>query len=107
MIWFSGAAGSSSTTYVVREDTYLLVLVCFHVKCSDRAVFFYSGKQTDNQQRVWHMQKLKQSLKPQTVNVLPSLHAINGCDTFRLYGIGKGVRSPEEDGQCQLYMPTG
>ena len=41
---------------------------------------------------MWHIQQLKQNLKPQVVGALPFLHAVNGFDTTsRLYGIGKGV----------------
>jgi hypothetical protein len=80
-----------SNTFVIGEDTDLLVLLCHHIDQDKKCVYFRSYK-TTTKQKQWHIQEVQQHLGPEACHLLPFLHAVNGCDTTsRLFGTGKGA----------------
>ncbi|KAK7111484.1 hypothetical protein V1264_011106 [Littorina saxatilis] len=82
-------SAAENKTTVIGEDTDLLVLLVYHVRLTDQPVFLRSDKQS-SKRRVWHIQWLKQALGHTVCQLLPFVHAINGCDTTsKLYRIGK------------------
>ena len=78
-------------TTVVGEDTDLLVLLLHHATQNTKPIFFRSDKQCVKTP-VWNIQWLARVLGPEVCQLLPFVHALNGCDTTSgLFGIGKGV----------------
>ena len=81
-------------TTLVGDDTYMLVLLCFHVKEDYCEVFFkpeiWSG--TKNGPWWWDIKTVQRVMGRAVCNNMLFEHAILGCDTtFRLFNIGKGL----------------
>ena len=82
----------TTTTYVIGEDTDLLVLLSYHAKKNSKKIFLRSDtKQTKTKpNKVWDIHKTQTLLTIPVCKLLPFLHAITGCDTTsRVYGTGK------------------
>ena len=74
------------------EDTYLLVLLCHHYKTYLQKIIFRSAlrKNIQHEEKEWDIEKTCNMLGKPVCYVLPSLHALTGCDTTsRMYGISK------------------
>jgi len=81
-------------TFVIGEDTGLIVLLCFHAELKANAIIFKSeSKQLGGRKlKVWSIHQTKILLGPDVCRLLPFVHAITGCDTTsRMFGIGKAV----------------
>ena len=79
---------------LIGEDTYLLVLLCYHADIHSNRIYLKSeSKQAVARKiRVWDITKTKIVLGEEICRLLPALHAMTGCDTTsRLFGIGKGA----------------
>jgi 5'-3' exonuclease len=78
-----------TVTYVIGEDTDLLVLLCHYAERGMHDLYFKSSKAGG---KCWHINSVAEALGESICRVLPVVHAICGCDsTSRLYGIGKGT----------------
>jgi hypothetical protein len=79
-------------TYVIGEDTDLLVLLCYHVQNSSQNVYLRSDIRQNRQslRKIWDIHKTQAVLTRSVCDLLPFLHALTGCDsTSRIFGIGK------------------
>ncbi|KAL5004035.1 hypothetical protein ScPMuIL_017491 [Solemya velum] len=77
-------------TYVIVEDTDVLVLLCHYSKDDSKGLLFRSDRKT-SKRRVWDISLVRQTLGTELCRMLPVIHSIGGCDTTsRLFGIGKG-----------------
>ena len=82
---------TAGVTYVIGEDTDILVLLCHHAKSETKGLYFKSEKSKSRHQ-LWNILLLREKLGEQVCRHLPFIHAICGCDTTsRLHGIGKGT----------------
>ncbi|CAC5398425.1 unnamed protein product [Mytilus coruscus] len=80
----------SEEVVVYGEDTDLLILLCHLAEKNSHCIFFTNDKQSSMKNlKVWDIQKTQQVLGEHVCFQLPFAHAITGCDTSRLYGIGK------------------
>ncbi|KAK7109451.1 hypothetical protein V1264_013491 [Littorina saxatilis] len=78
------------TTYVVGEDTDLLILLLFHVKSDMKDVFFSSSKASTT--RLWDIRSTQSRLGPNVCKNILFAHAFSGCDTTsRPFSVGKCV----------------
>ena len=84
-------AASQGATILIRDDTGLLVLLCFHADTNSHPLYFRSeGNQAREQNRIWHVNELRWTFGPETCHLLPFVHALSGCNTtLQLYGIGE------------------
>ena len=72
----------TTTTFVVGEDTDLLVLLCYHAKDTLKIFLRSDTKQTKSKtHRIWDIQKTQSVLTKPVCDLLPFLHALTGCDT--------------------------
>ena len=77
-------------TFVIGEDTDILILLCHHTKERPHGIYFLSAKSTCS--RVWDIDATVRSLGPETCHLLPFVHALCGCDTTsRLFGVSKAT----------------
>ena len=86
-----------TVTYVIGEDTDLLVLLCHYAEPGMNDLYLESSKEDG---KCWHINAVAETLGESICHVLPAVHALCGCDTTsRLYGIGKGaaLRKVRED----------
>ena len=86
-----------TVTYVIGEDTDLLVLLCHYAERRMNDLYLKSSKEGG---KCWHIDSVAEALGESICHVLPVVHALCGCDkTSRLYGIGKGaaLRKVRED----------
>ena len=86
-----------TVTYVIGEDTDVLVLLCHYAERRMNDLYFKSSKEGE---KCWHINSVAEALSESICRVLPVVHALCGCDTTsRLYGIGKGaaLRKVRED----------
>ena len=84
---------TSCNTVLVGDDTYLLVLLCYHASLESHDLFFCpEPKNNTKQPCTWNIKDVKQRLGPDMCLTILFLHAVIGCDTtYRLHGIGKGA----------------
>ena len=76
-------------TFVIAEDTDILVLLCHHYKPGTS--LFMKSEKSGMKKPLWNIQATCASLGNQMCMYLPFLHALCGCDTTSgLHGIGKG-----------------
>jgi len=81
---------SWKTTYVIGEDTDLLVRLCFQAQLDSKKIFLRSDTKQAKIKHVWDIQKTQSMLTPTTCELLPFLHALPGCDTTsKIYGVSK------------------
>ena len=81
-------------TYVIGEDTDLLVLLCHHAQPEMHELVYRSDKSDakSNKSHPWVINLLRDELGELVADLLPLVHAVGGCDTTsRLYGIGKAL----------------
>ena len=72
---------------IITVDTDVLVLAIYHQQFIDCSIFLEYG--TGNHTRLYDIRE--NSIPPNIINVLPSFHAITGCDsTSSFSGVGKG-----------------
>jgi len=86
-----------TVTYVIGEDTDLLVLLCHYAERWMNDLYFKSSNEGG---KCWHINSVAEALGESICCVLPVVHALCGCDTTsRLYAIGKGtaLRKVRED----------
>ena len=78
-------------TVLVGDDTDLLVLLCFHAKNVQKALYFQPEPKLNSKKcRIWDIRKTRDVLKETTCENILFAHAISGCDTTsRLHGVGK------------------
>ncbi|CAC5403503.1 unnamed protein product [Mytilus coruscus] len=77
---------------VIGEDTDLLVLLCYHALLHNKNVYFKSEpKQSVQKIRIWDTKKTKKHLGEAICWLLPFIHAFSGCNTSRVFGLGKGA----------------
>lgn len=75
-------------TYVIGEDTDVLVLLCHYSKDDSKGLLFRSDRKTS---KICDISLVRQTLGTELCRMLPVIHSIGGCDTTsRLFGIGKG-----------------
>ena len=86
-------SANSSNTVLVGDDTYLLVLLCYHASVEAHDLLFCpEPKKNTKQPRIWNIKVIKQRLGPDICQHILFLHAVLGCDTTsHLHGIGKGA----------------
>ena len=84
---------TSCNTVLVGDETYLLVLLCYHASLESHDLFFCpEPKKNTKQPRVWNIRAVKQRLGPDICQHILILHAVLGCEYhIRLYGIGKVI----------------
>ena len=81
----------SGRTFLIGEDTDLLVLLCHQGHYEPGELYFRTDKR-NAKHKIWDIGRLRLSLGDDLCQMLPFVHAICGCDTTsRLYGIGKGA----------------
>lgn len=77
------------TTFVIAEDTDILVLLCHHHKLGTS--LFMKSEKSAIKKPLWNIKATCVSLGSRLCTYLPFLHALCGCDTTSgLQGIGKG-----------------
>ena len=83
----------TNTTFLVGDDTDLLVLLCYHASKHGCDLYFRrEPKANARGTSVWHVKRVKDQLGRVVCTNLLFLHAITGCDTTsRLYGVGKAT----------------
>jgi len=75
-----------TVTYVIGEDTDLLVLLCHYAERGMNDLYFKSSKEGG---KCWHINSVAEALGESIYRALPVVHALCGCDTTsRLCGIG-------------------
>ncbi|KAL5007621.1 hypothetical protein ScPMuIL_016427 [Solemya velum] len=75
-------------TYVIGEDTDVLVLLCHYSKDDSKGLLFRSDRKTS---KICDISLVRQTFSTELCRMLPVIHYIGGCDTTsRLFGIGKG-----------------
>ena len=86
-------SATSCNTVLVGDDTYLLVLLCYHASLQSHELFFCHGpKKNTKQLRIWNIKAVKQRLGPDICKHILFLNAVPGYDTTsRLHRIGKGA----------------
>ena len=86
-------SATSCNTVLIGDDTYLLVLLCYHASLESHDLFFCpEPKKNTKQPCTWDIKAVKQRLGPDMCQHILFLHAVLGCDTTsRLHGIGKGA----------------
>ena len=66
--------------------------LCYHAILQSHDVLFCpEAKKNTKQPRIWNIKAVKQRLGPDICQHILFLHAVLGCDTSRLHGIGKGA----------------
>ena len=81
----------SKVTYVIAEDTDILVLLCHHMKPNSQALCMVSQK-PNMKHPIWNIGEICSQLGEECCKCFPFMHALCGCDTTsRLNNIGKGV----------------
>ena len=82
---------ASKVTYVIAEDSDILVLLCHHMKPNSQPLFMVSQK-SNMKHPIWNIAEISSQLGEECCRYLPFMHALRGCDTTpRLNNIGKGV----------------
>ena len=82
---------ASKVTYVIAEDTDILVLLCHHMKPNSPPLFMVSQK-SNMKHPIWNIGEISSQLGEECCRYLPFMHALCGCDTMsRLNNIGKGI----------------
>ena len=86
------AEGTAKPTFLVGEDTDLLVLLCFHATCTNiylRPEPRFGSKKAS---RCWDIAKLRHILGADVYENVLFMHAVLGCDTTSaIYGLGKAA----------------
>ncbi|XP_053377818.1 uncharacterized protein LOC123527311 isoform X1 [Mercenaria mercenaria] len=86
-------SADTNVTYVIGEDTDLLVLLINRV-ADHHTIYFKSDTRQSltHLRKIWNIKKTRKVLGNNTCRLLPFLHALTGCDTTsRIFGIGKAV----------------
>jgi hypothetical protein len=84
------AKSDNKEVVVFGEDTDLLVLLCHHAKQNKKAIYFTSDKHvTTKTHKIWDISKTKSVIGEEICYLVPFIHSMTGCDTSRLFGIGK------------------
>jgi len=81
-------------TFVIGEDTDLLVILCFRANDMDipKGRLFLQTEKKNAVHKRWDIGHLCQAIGKDTCSRLPFIHAVAGCDTTsRLFGVGKGI----------------
>lgn len=77
------------TTFVIAEDTDILVLLCHYHKPGTS--LFMKSEKSSIKRPLWNIETTCATLGTRLCANLPFLHALCGCDTTSgLHGIGKG-----------------
>ena len=66
-----------TVTYVIGEDTDLLVLLCHYAERGMNDLYFKSSKDGG---KCWHINSVAEALGESICHVLPVVHALYGCD---------------------------
>ena len=75
-------SATSCNTVLVGDDTYLLVLLCYHASLESHDLFFCpEPKKNTKQPCTWNIMAVKQRLGPDMCQHILFLHAVLGCDT--------------------------
>ena len=70
---------TSSNTVLDGDDTYLLVLLCYHANLESHDLFFCpEPKKNTKQPRIWNIKAIKQRLGPDICQHILFLHAVLG-----------------------------
>ena len=88
------AERSDKPTFLIADDTDILILLCFHVQPTTGNIYLRPQPRHGMKKmpRCWDIAVLKTILGPQVCNNVLFVHAILGCDTTsHIYGLGKGV----------------
>ena len=97
-------------TVVVGDDTNLLVLLCFHAKNVQKALYFRPEPKLNSKKcRIWDIRKTRDVLQETTCENILFAHAISGCDTTsRLHGVGKhlALKKLLNDSEFQKHAET-
>ena len=81
-----------NNTVLIGDDTDLLVLLCYHASMDSHDLFLCSESRRNTKKPfMWNMKATKERLCPGICKHILFLHAVLGCDTSRLHGIGKGA----------------
>ena len=67
-----------NVTYVVGEDTDMLVLLCHYAERGMNDLYFKSSKDGG---KCWHINSVAEALGESICHVLPVIHALCGCDS--------------------------
>ena len=90
---FKATVGQSrhSTTTLIGEDIYLLILLQHYSKRYHKTIYFRSDiNKQSKEHKVYNINLLKEHLGDAVCNQLLFVHAYTGCDsTSRIFGIGK------------------
>ncbi len=78
-------------TVLVGEDTDLLILLLHHATTSGHELCLFNQGKRGSPGKWWNIKLIMENLAPQTCRSLLFVHAILGCDTTRIHGIGKSV----------------
>ena len=79
-------------TFLVGEDTDLLVLLWYHMNTDYHDIVFQSEiKASLKNIKIWDIKRTKTIIGQELCKILPFVHATSVCDTTsRLFGEGKG-----------------
>ena len=79
-------------TIVVADDTDILVLLLYHVQDTKYNVWFQPSTKRNSRKpkRSWSITAFRSRLGIDICNYILFVHAVSGCDTSRVFGIGKG-----------------
>ena len=92
------------TTFVIAEDTDILVLLCHHHKPGTS--LYMKSEKSAIKRPLWDINKTSATLGNRLCTYLPFLHALCGCDTTSgLHGIGKGCVLSSK--KCNELMQIG
>ncbi|KAK2711277.1 hypothetical protein QYM36_012458 [Artemia franciscana] len=84
-------AASLTDTFVVADDTDILVLLISRSDSRSGRLYFSPEAKFGGTSSAWDISEMKQKLGTDVSNLIPFCHAVLGCDTTsHLYGIGKG-----------------
>ena len=96
---------TSKVTYVIAEDTDILVLLCHHMKPNSKPLFMVSQK-SNMKHPIWNIGEISSQLGEECCRYLPFMHALCGCDTTsRLNNIGKGVVLKKQSALFECAVP--
>jgi len=88
------AERTTKPTFLVADDTDILILLCFHSHPNTPNIYFRPEPRYGLRKapRCWNIAMLRTILGQQVCNNMLFMHAILGCDTTsHIYGLGKGL----------------
>ncbi|KAK3873784.1 hypothetical protein Pcinc_021209 [Petrolisthes cinctipes] len=80
-------ASQHQPTTFIGEETDLLILLLYYAETNNKGLYFRSDKTTVPM--VYNISEMKQVLNSDMYSQLLFIHTVTGCDTSRIFSIGK------------------